>query len=152
MIDSEYPLYQKGNPQLRVFLPNFWMKLVKPTVEQPKNVVQFITSVQMTNHDIKNYLEKIYKIPVIEVNTTIVSGEFKKQPDHQYVIKDDDYRRALVTLPRGAEFEFPEVFPEEVKEKEDEALAKHRKELRKGYVGFTSKCKKRPGVPGWFGL
>ena len=26
-----YPIYQRGNPQLRVFLPNFWMKLVKPS-------------------------------------------------------------------------------------------------------------------------
>ena len=24
-----YPIYQRGNPQLRVFLPNFWMKMVK---------------------------------------------------------------------------------------------------------------------------
>ena len=29
-----YPIYQKGNPQLRVFLPNFWMKMVKPDYNQ----------------------------------------------------------------------------------------------------------------------
>ena len=44
-----YPIYQKGNPQvfcstvqllflfilqLRVFLPNFWMKMVKPNYNQ----------------------------------------------------------------------------------------------------------------------
>lgn len=34
-----YPLYQRGNPQLRVFLPNFWLKLVRPSHEQPKNVI-----------------------------------------------------------------------------------------------------------------
>ena len=42
-----YPIYQRGNPQLRVFLPNFWMKLVKPTVvfgkaAVPENKVQLI--------------------------------------------------------------------------------------------------------------
>ena len=31
-----YPIYQKGNPQLRVFLPNFWMKMVKPNFNQYK--------------------------------------------------------------------------------------------------------------------
>ena len=77
-----YPIYQKGNPQLRVFLPNFWMKMVKPDYNQygastPSNKVtvifkctklsltlqaQFIVSSQMTKHDVKNYLEKIYQV------------------------------------------------------------------------------------------
>lgn len=42
-----YPLYQKGNPQLRVFLPNFWMKIVKTEHKQPDNVVTFETSMEM---------------------------------------------------------------------------------------------------------
>lgn len=46
-----YPIYQRGNPQLRVFLPNFWMKIVKDPIKQPKNVVVFETSMQM----VKNY-------------------------------------------------------------------------------------------------
>jgi hypothetical protein len=31
-----YPIYQRGNPQLRVFLPNFWMKMVEPNYNQYK--------------------------------------------------------------------------------------------------------------------
>lgn len=69
-----YPIYQKGNPQLRVFLPNFWMKIVKPTFQQPPNIVQFVTSIEMTDYDIKNYLEKIYKLPVAQVRSEIVEG------------------------------------------------------------------------------
>lgn len=42
-----YPIYQKGNPQLRVFLPNFWMKIVRPEWEQPQNVVTFAVSMEM---------------------------------------------------------------------------------------------------------
>lgn len=72
-----YPLYQRGNPQLRIFLPNFWMKLLKPKQSQPRNMVQFMVSVEMTDHDVKNYLEKIYKVPVVDVRTQIFAGMLK---------------------------------------------------------------------------
>lgn len=36
-----------GNPQLRVFLPNFWMKIIKPDNKQPKNTVCFEVSMEM---------------------------------------------------------------------------------------------------------
>ncbi|CAG2065167.1 unnamed protein product, partial [Timema podura] len=78
-----YPLYQRGNPQLRVFLPNFWMKLIEPVHKQPNNVVQFIVSTEMTRFDIKNYLEKIYNVSVVEVKTRIVSGENNRVEGHQ---------------------------------------------------------------------
>lgn len=44
-----YPIYQRGNPQLRVFLPNFWMKIIKPKNAQPPNTVVFETSMEMVN-------------------------------------------------------------------------------------------------------
>jgi hypothetical protein len=35
-----YPIYQRGNPQLRIFLPNFWMKLVQlEKISAPSNKV-----------------------------------------------------------------------------------------------------------------
>ncbi|XP_075214160.1 mitochondrial ribosomal protein L23 [Lycorma delicatula] len=147
-----YPIYQRGNPQLRVFLPNFWMKLVRPNVDQPKNVVQFITSVQMTSYDIKNYLEKIYKIPVVEVKESIETGEFKRQPQHGYVIKDDDFKRAYVTLPRGTVFEFPDIFAKDKVEQEKEEYEKRQEEIKKGFKNYKDRNSKRPGLPGWFGL
>ncbi|KAF4521460.1 hypothetical protein B566_EDAN001757 [Ephemera danica] len=90
--NTKYPLYQKGNPQLRVFLPNFFMKLVKDTyrVNQLPNMVTFHVSMEMTEYDVKNYLEKIYNVPVIEVRTEVC--EFKKQPWKGYIVKDDDYK------------------------------------------------------------
>lgn len=70
-----YPLYKQGNPQLRIFLPNFWLKLINPEGhKQPTHVVQFACSMEMTKYDVKNYLEKIYNIPVIEVRTRIGLG------------------------------------------------------------------------------
>ena len=60
-----YPLYRRGNPQLRIYLPNFWMKLLNPEksyVRAPPNCVTFEVSPAMTKLDVKNYLEKIYKV------------------------------------------------------------------------------------------
>lgn len=37
-----YRLWQPGNPSIRVFLPDFWMKVVDPyPVRLPKHVVKF---------------------------------------------------------------------------------------------------------------
>lgn len=93
-----YPIYQRGNPQLRVFLPNFWMKLIRPEEEQPKNVVTFSVSMEMTKFDVKNYLTKIYKLPVVDVRTRIALGEMKRDQAYGYVTKGDDIKIAYVTM------------------------------------------------------
>lgn len=53
--------------------------MVKPDHKQPTNIVKFIVSTEMTDHDIKNYLEKIYNVPVVHVNSSIVTGMFSIQ-------------------------------------------------------------------------
>lgn len=93
-----YPIYQRGNPQLRVFLPNFWLKLVRHEDCQPDNVVLFKCSMQMTQYDVKNYLTKIYQIPVVDVRTRIAVGETYMDPHKHYVKKRDDNKLAYVTL------------------------------------------------------
>lgn len=93
-----YPLYHRGGPQLRVFLPNFWLKLVRPTHEQPPNVVQFACSMEMTKYDVQNYLEKVYDVPVVEVRTRIGMGDTRRDMKVGYVTKDDDTKYAYVTL------------------------------------------------------
>lgn len=93
-----YPIYQRGCPQLRVFLPNFWLKLVRPTHNQPENIVQFACSMEMTKYDVQSYLEKIYNIPVIEVRTRIAMGPTKRDLKVGYVIKEEDTKYAYVTL------------------------------------------------------
>jgi large subunit ribosomal protein L23 len=50
------------------------MKLVKGKQKQLPNVATFQVSMEMTKHDVKNYLEKIYKIPVVDVVTEIHTG------------------------------------------------------------------------------
>ncbi|XP_015374255.1 PREDICTED: 39S ribosomal protein L23, mitochondrial [Diuraphis noxia] len=147
-----YPIYQRGNPQLRIFLPNFWMKLVRPEEKQPKNVVQFMVPTGMTNYDIENYLKKIYKINVVKVESSIENGKIKRAIFNKYgpIVKEDDFRRAFVTMPRDQEFEFPDVCTtEEFKKRtsEDEKSSKISQDLYKDYL---KKQGNRPGLPGWF--
>ncbi|KOX71132.1 39S ribosomal protein L23, mitochondrial [Melipona quadrifasciata] len=93
-----YPLYQKGNPQRRVFLPNFWLKLVKPEHNQPKNIVEFHCSMEMTKFDVRNYLEKIYNVHPVYVHTRIALGKTYIPHGCKFVVKNDDVKIAYVAL------------------------------------------------------
>ncbi|XP_055598312.1 probable 39S ribosomal protein L23, mitochondrial [Uranotaenia lowii] len=144
-----YPIFQRGNPQLRVFLPNFWLKLIKPEHEQPPNVVQFGCSMEMTKYDVRNYLEQIYKLPVVEVRTRIALGKTKQDPVKGYVTKEEDMKVAYVTLPKDIKFEFPNLFPDQAKQKiEDDK--KQLDEAKKNHKKYLEKNKDRPGTPGWY--
>jgi large subunit ribosomal protein L23 len=145
-----YPIYQKGGPQLRVFLPNFWLKLVRPTHEQPPNVVQFSCSMQMTKFDIKNYLEKIYNVKVVDVRTRIAMGKTKRVHGKGYVVKEDDIKYAYITLPKDEKFVFPDLFPENKAAKEEEETTLN--QAKKGLQEFLEKNKERPNMPGWFSV
>lgn len=158
-----YPIYQRGNPQLRVFLPNFWMKMVKPNWNQhgasaPQNKVQFIVSSQMTKYDVKNYLEKIYKVQVADVKTLNHMGKtFQNEvskPGSGAIMKEDDYKLAFVTLPPGEVWEWPDLKiagssekrEEEYKEELKQAKEKRKQTMRADDLQF------RPHVPPFFGL
>ncbi|KAJ8871375.1 hypothetical protein PR048_027692 [Dryococelus australis] len=137
-----YPIYQRGNPQLRVFLPNFWLKLVKhDNHKQPSNVVQFITSIEMTKYDIKNYLEKIYAIPVVSVRTRIVMGKTKTDKQKGYVTKNDDYKLAYVTMGKGTTLKFPKFERDEERERKRQASPSRHTSSR-----FKWRCK----CSGWY--
>lgn len=53
---------------------------------------------EMTTKDIKNYLEKIYAIDVVQVRMYITMGRFKKDRLQGAVIKEEDRKIAYVTL------------------------------------------------------
>ncbi|OAD52912.1 putative 39S ribosomal protein L23, mitochondrial [Eufriesea mexicana] len=141
-----YPLYQKGNPQLRIFLPNFWLKLVKPEHNQPKNVVQFHCSMEMTRYDVKNYLEKIYDIHPIHVRTRIALG--KTYMPQKFVVKKDDVKIAYVVLPKDEEFTFPTIIPKDSKDNEDRHKL-YAKSLKENFEKFVER-NNWPGIPSWF--
>lgn len=114
-----YPMYFKGNPQLRIFLPLFWMKMMKSKENLPKDTVKFEVHMQMTTYDIKNYTEKIYKVPVLSVRDELIRGEERVHPKFGYSIGPArDRRVAWVQVAEGYELEFPDLFKETVTEQE----------------------------------
>ncbi|XP_075531737.1 mitochondrial ribosomal protein L23 [Dermacentor variabilis] len=152
MSSRVYPLYVKGNPQLRIFLPNFWMKLVKHEKPLPPNEVKFIIPVQMTKYDVKNYLEKIYKVPVADVRTLIMQGKIRKAEGKSYLVKEDDFRVAFVTLPQGETFTYPDLFSKVASVEKEKALKKQAAEAEKMQKVYIRKDPHREGLPNWFGL
>lgn len=126
---------------------------------------------EMTKHDVKNYLEKVYNVPVVEVRTRIGMGRTKRDMKVGYVTKEEDDKFAYVTLvcfswnvpnkasvkciynfqPKEHKFVFPELFPAEAKQQQedDSKSLDQSKELFKKY---QERNKDRPGTPGWFSL
>ncbi|CAH1399925.1 unnamed protein product [Nezara viridula] len=127
------------------------MKMVRPQYKQPPNIVQFITSIQMTDHDIKNYLEKIYKIPVAHIRSEIVEGELKRVQRKGYVVKGDDFRRAFVTLAGDEKFEFPDVTSKK-SEQEESDYKKLQTQSEESYKKYKDRNKNHSNLPGWFSV
>uniref|UniRef100_A0A5F4WJK5 Large ribosomal subunit protein uL23m n=1 Tax=Callithrix jacchus TaxID=9483 RepID=A0A5F4WJK5_CALJA len=93
-----YPLYQLGGPQLRVFRTNFFIQLVRPGTAQPEDTVQFRIPMEMTRVDLRNYLERIYNVPVAAVRTRVQHGSNKKRDHRNVRVKKPDYKVAYVQL------------------------------------------------------
>ncbi|CAL1542967.1 unnamed protein product [Lymnaea stagnalis] len=111
----KYPIYWKGDPQIRVFLPQFWMKMLKPDYDLPKNQVHFEVHPQMSDFDIKNYLEKIYKVPVLSVKTEIIRGaDIKHKTKGFFQAREPEKRLPYLVLGEGQEFKFPDLFGEKL--------------------------------------
>lgn len=98
--------------QARIFLPKWFVKVVRPGRELPDDTVQLHVPLDMSKIDIKNYMEKIYNIPVAKVNTRIQAGKVKTKVYRNDAIqyKTPDIKVAYVILKEGS-FKFPDVFP-----------------------------------------
>ena len=109
----------------------------------------------MTRKDVKNYLEKIYKVPVANVRNLNHMGKVRKnvfRPNE--LVKDPDYKIAYVTLAEGHKFEWPDLKisgTAEANEKKASDDVDTAKEQYKKDVG-QEQTKYRPGVPTFFGL
>ncbi|VDM24179.1 unnamed protein product [Hydatigera taeniaeformis] len=119
-----YPKFTPGDPQLRMFLPPFWMKMLYPGEKCPKRLVVFKIHPQMTKYDVKQYLEKIYRVPVIGVQLKMLYHDLSpldtvEDPKrvagamfpHLLPRESERYEKvAYVHLAPGHEFEFPDIF------------------------------------------
>lgn len=142
-------------------MPNFWMKVSKNanSVRTPPNVVDFKVSLEMTRLDVKNYLEKIYKLPVVNVQTLITSGRThwalpsQNTRDTVGLYKDEDTKYARVTFPADFVFEAPDVTKEneESQRKRAQTEIEQSRKVHRKEVGKHARLNRR-GAPNFFGL
>ncbi|KAI1708906.1 ribosomal protein l23 domain-containing protein [Ditylenchus destructor] len=113
-------LWQPSNPQVRVFLPDFWIKLLETQkagkYRLPKNAAKFEVDLRMSRYDVREYLEKIYKLPVRDVRTVVQQGEIlwdvPRDPRNRRALwKEEDKKYAFVYFKKGFEVEIPELCP-----------------------------------------
>ncbi|KAK1335324.1 hypothetical protein QTO34_003110 [Cnephaeus nilssonii] len=147
-----YPLYQVGNPQLRVFRTNFFIRLVRPGRAQPEDTVQFRIPMEMTRVDLRNYLERIYSVPVAAVRTRVQHGSNRKRDHRNVRVKKPDYKVAYVQLAHGQTFTFPDLFPEKKPSPEDGSTEDGLEALLEEQRQRQRQDPRRGGVPQWFGL
>ncbi|XP_064628979.1 large ribosomal subunit protein uL23m-like [Lineus longissimus] len=143
-----YPLYWKGNPQHRIFLPLFWMKMVKTVHNRPKDTVVFECHPQMTSLDIKQYLKKIYGVDVLGVKTGLNKAPIEKHPlwNFEYP-RGPEIKRAYVQL-RDTEFEFPDIFAEN-KPPEEKQVEDFQKVVAET-IKEKNKAMEKTSIPTWF--
>ena len=107
----------------------------------------------MTDWDVKNYLEKIYKVPVKQVSSRIVCGKIEPAPGKKYLIKStEDYREAAVYLPEDQPFVFPNINPEKKTKESDDEMESYRKTMNRDNIVNQHNNWNRKDVPSWFGL
>jgi ribosomal protein L23 len=88
-----------------VTLPNMIFKLIKPGKPLRENQVCFKVPLNVNKMQIRNYLEEIYKLDIVKVDTSILLG--KRRLNYLgFHFKRPDVKKAYVTL--KDKFEFPE--------------------------------------------
>ncbi|XP_019860599.1 PREDICTED: 39S ribosomal protein L23, mitochondrial-like [Amphimedon queenslandica] len=105
---------RQNKPAPKIYLCDWFVKLVKPGRELPKDHVQCHVPMKMTKFDIKNYFERIYGVDIHKVNTRIQRGKEKNRVGKSIPISLRKYRTpdvkvAYLILAKG-EFKFPDLF------------------------------------------
>ncbi|KAF6040966.1 hypothetical protein EB796_000683 [Bugula neritina] len=131
----------------------------------------------MTKMDIKNYLEKIYKVPVHNVRTQIKLTN-NEQPGKTFIeemtqknflpidpVRDkmkmsvkwsEEYKEAVVVLGEGQTFKFPDIESSIAENERDKQLDNIQKTMegsgrsQKEVEEKRAKDMRRQGIPGWF--
>ncbi|XP_039600469.1 39S ribosomal protein L23, mitochondrial isoform X1 [Polypterus senegalus] len=147
-----YPIYQLGNPQLRIFRTNFFMSLVRPRKEQPPDTVQFRIPLEMTKCDVRNYLEKIYNVPLGPVRTRIQYGTNKKRNHLNQRVKHPDYKVAYVQLAKQQTFLFPNIFPTKDVAHEPGSMDEIQDKFLEDERQRQKPDPRRGGITDWFGF
>ncbi len=103
-------------------LSNF---IIKPIIseksydEAKKNRYTFVVARQATKIDVKNAIEKIFKVNVTGVSTINVKGTKVRNTRTGKKILDASYKKARVALAQGQKIEIFEEKTEDKKDKKD---------------------------------
>jgi large subunit ribosomal protein L23 len=94
--------FVRAGRQFRMWMPIYSMTMVSArnaTATHPAYAI-FRTSPKMTKHEIKEYLTKIYNLPVKKVNTMNYEGKRKKLVSRFGLTyyKYKDFKKAVVTF------------------------------------------------------
>ncbi|RNC69366.1 MAG: 50S ribosomal protein L23 [Desulfuromonadales bacterium] len=80
----------------------------KTTLEkESKNVVSFVVSRDANKIEIKDAVEKLFKVAVADVNTVNMAGKIKRVGRHQG--RRSSWKKAYVTLKEGSAVDFFEI-------------------------------------------
>jgi large subunit ribosomal protein L23 len=97
----------KMNSGFRMWMPNMPMMLVSARNARDTHPASAVFRVlpRMTKHEIKEYLTKIYELPVRKVNTMIYLGKRKQAFGKRGIArwKERDYKKAIVTFDRSVQ-------------------------------------------------
>lgn len=142
------PLWNPGNPRPQLFLPQYWLKIVKPTHRMPNDFVKFECHWQMSVNDVREYLYKLYGIDVLDVRVEIKKGEYPTNPRGQSGLAPplDDRKFVYVQLKEGT-FEFPTAIAEQSVE---EKIQEQQKAMNSMRNKERNKNIQRLDLGGWF--
>uniref|UniRef100_H2Y9C9 Large ribosomal subunit protein uL23m n=1 Tax=Ciona savignyi TaxID=51511 RepID=H2Y9C9_CIOSA len=150
---DRFPLHYDGAPQRRIFIPEWYITMVKPRPEMPKNYVRFHVPADMTKYDVKEYLDKIYNVSVMSVHLSVV-GYIRYR--YQTPWKTDKYmwkfmepwKIAHIYLGKNETFEFPDVLTKPADDLDDDDLSdastQTKVEQYEQYSKYTASQKNEP--------
>ena len=141
------PLWYPGNPTHKIFLPLYWMKMVQHRKELPNDFVKFECHWQMTANDVKQYMEKLYNVPILDVRIEIERGKYMRHPNRPGALSPPlpDQKYAYVQL-KGATFKYPDIF----KDKKEDKVEQELKTMKNMANKDKNKNLQRLDIGGWF--
>ena len=109
---------------------------------------------RMSRLDVREYLEKIYKLPVRDVKTQVVTGEITWNAPldvdkRKALWKEEDRKFAYVYFSKNFVFDFPVLFGKDETETEMEKMKEFLKD-DKTNERFVNR--NRAGIGKWFGI
>jgi len=139
----QFPLHYEGAPPRRLFFPEWYITCVKPKDVKPKNYVRFHIPADMTRYDLKEYLKKVYDIPVASINLAPV-GMMKYKcwnlmGGYEWKFMDP-YKIAHVMLAEGQTFEFPEMLNDPESPTQIQELEKFEREQSANKLSFEQEA------------